>query len=131
MRFFAKTVGIVLLAATIFLCSEESPRAAPVQIIDLKPGQTVDIYFEINLSGNVVIRIATQTGVGCADLWWIKWPLGNVSSLGRHCGTARIPIPGFSSFAIAAKLRATGVTVNTKIIAASTETVANSVRVQW
>jgi hypothetical protein len=106
-------------------------HAADYQVIDVQPGQTVDVYFEINLSGAVSFRIVTRTGLGCAELWWIKWPLGDIKSLGKKCGTGKLSIPGLTDFAVAGKLRATGVNVPTKIIAASNERVANSVTVHW
>jgi hypothetical protein len=106
-------------------------RAADYQIIDIQPGQTVDVYFEINLSGEVVLRIATKTGPGCAEFWWINWPFGNISSVGKKCGSSRASIPGWSDFSLSSKLRAAGVSEPTKIIAASSERVANSVTLQW
>jgi hypothetical protein len=105
--------------------------AADYQIIEVNPGQTVDVYFEINLVGAVALRIATRSGPGCAELWWIKWPLGNIESLGRRCGSMRLSIPGIANLAVAGKLRAGGVDERTKIIAAATEQVANSVTVRW
>jgi hypothetical protein len=105
--------------------------AADYQLITLDPGQTVDVYFEINLSGSLTLRVETVSGPGCADFWWIKWPLGNIKSLGKICGTRRIEIPGLSDFAISGKLRASGVARPTKIVAASNEHVANSVTLRW
>jgi hypothetical protein len=108
-----------------------SAAAADYQVIDILPGQTVDVYFEINLSGTVTLRIATKAGPGCAELWWIRWPLGDIKSLGKRCGSVRLALPGFSDFAIAGKLRATGVNVPTKIVAAANERVANTVPLNW
>jgi hypothetical protein len=106
-------------------------RAADYQVIAIDPGQTVDVYFEIDLSGTVALRIETAGGPGCAEFWWIKWPFANISSLGRICGTTHIPIPGLTALAISGKLRASGVSKPTKIIAASSERVANSVTLRW
>jgi hypothetical protein len=111
--------------------TSQPAQAADYQVIDVQPGQTVDVYFEINLSGSVSLRIVTKNGPGCAELWWIKWPLGDIKSLGKKCGNARFALPGITDFAVAGKLRATGVSVPTKIIAASNERVANSVSLQW
>ena len=116
---------------TVGLLDTPIVRAADYQVIDVQPAQTVDVYFEINLSGSVSLRIATKTGAGCAELWWIKWPLGDIKSLGKKCGIVRLSIPGLTDFSFAGKLRATGVNVPTKIIAASSERVANSVSLQW
>jgi hypothetical protein len=127
-----RRVGLICtILITVGFLSTPNVRAADYQVIDVQPGQTVDVYFEINLSGTVSLRIATKTGLGCAELWWIKWPLGDIKSLGRKCGSARLALPGITDFAVAGKLRATGVSVPTKIIAASNERVANSVSLQW
>jgi hypothetical protein len=115
----------------IFVMIAAPVRAADYQLISLRPGQTVDVYFEINLNGSVALRIETATGTGCAEFWWIKWPFGNITSLGRLCGSTHIAIPGLSELTISGKLRASGVRVPTKIIAAASERVANSVTVRW
>jgi hypothetical protein len=107
----------------------KTARADNYQIISVEPGQNVDVYFEINLSGGV--RIVSRSGSGCADFWWINWPFGTLQSLGRHCGAARFKIPGLTNFAIASKLRAGGVTEPTKIVAAANEQAANSVTITW
>lgn len=131
-RIFARIRG--LLFSTVFICMAISPRAvwaAKYQVIELYPGQDVDVYFEINLSGTVALRIETMSGPGCVELWWIRWPLGSIASLGKRCGSFRLPIPGVTEFTVSAKLRATGVDRRTKIIAAANERVANSVTLQW
>jgi hypothetical protein len=118
----------------ILFCLAISPGAvwaANYQVIEIYPGQDVDIYFEINLSGTVALRIETMSGPGCAELWWIRWPLGNIASLGKRCGSFRLPIPGVTEFTLSAKLRAAGVDRRTKIIAAANERVANSATLQW
>jgi hypothetical protein len=122
---------LFVVSAAIQTVSSSSLPAADYQVIDLLPGQATDVYFEINLSGTVAIRVVTQTGIGCAEFWWIKWPLGDIKSLGRKCGAARLSIPAITDLAVAGKLRATGVNIPTKIIAASNERVANSVTVHW
>ena len=122
------SVVFIIVFETLML---QVGQAADYQVIDVQPGQTVDVYFEFNLSGSVSLRIATKAGPGCADMWWIKWPLGDIQSLGRRCGSARLSLPGITDFAFAGKLRATGVSVPTKIVAAASERVANSVYLPW
>src|SRR5262249_3700146 len=56
--------------------------AADYQIIDVPVGHAVDAYFQFNLSGKVYVRIETNSVPGCADFWWITWPLGRVQELG-------------------------------------------------
>jgi hypothetical protein len=126
-----KTLRSVSLSCFFSVAIVASVRAADYQLIEVNPGQSVDVYFEINLSGTVALRIETAAGPGCAEFWWIKWPFGNISSLGKLCGITRVGIPGLSELAISGKLRASGVTKPTKIIAASNERVANSVTVRW
>jgi hypothetical protein len=84
--------GLVVLL--ILLRPYQSASAADYQIIALQPGQTTDVYFEFNLSGQVSLRIVTQLGPGCAEMWWITWPLGRITSIRRKCGSVRLPIPG-------------------------------------
>jgi hypothetical protein len=105
--------------------------AADYQIIDVAPGQKVDVTFEINLTGKVYVRILAQRGSGCADFWWIVWPLGYVRQLGRHCGAAEFGYPGLRDLAFSSKLRAGGVSVPTKFIYAASSRVANSTTVTW
>jgi hypothetical protein len=119
------------IVCVVFLLIASAAEAEDYQVIDVQPGQTVDVYFQINLEGSLALRILTKNGAGCAELWWIRWPLGNIRSLGRRCGAIRLTIPGFSDFSVAAKLRASGVSAPTKIIAASTERVANSITLHW
>jgi hypothetical protein len=126
-----RTLRSVGLACFFAAATCVSVRAADYQLIAVNPGQSVDVYFEINLSGTLTLRVETITGPGCAEFWWITWPFGNIHSLGRLCGTTRISVPGLSQLAISGKLRASGVTKPTKIIAAANERVANSVTVRW
>jgi hypothetical protein len=123
--------GTLGLLSGAFLLSTGSTIASEYQVITVTPGNDADVYFQINLSGTVYLKIETPRGPGCADFWWIIWPLGTVKQLGTRCGSDRLPIPSWSDFAIASKLRVGGVSEPTKIIAASSETVANSITVRW
>jgi hypothetical protein len=105
--------------------------AADYQIIDVKPGENVDVYVEINLKGFVYARIQTRNGPGCANFWWIVWPLGSIKHVGNYCGASRFEIPGWRDLALWSKLRVGGVTEPTKIVAAATEAVAISAPVNW
>lgn len=108
-------------------------RAAPnYVIIDVPAGSTQDVYFEINLKGKVHVRlVAEDGGEACAEFWWIKWPLGNIQSLGRHCGSAAFDIPGLFDFAVSAKLRVGGAARHLKIVGSDDVSVANSVTVTF
>jgi hypothetical protein len=106
--------------------------AADYQIIDVPVGHAVDAYFEINVSGKVYVRIETSSGPGCADFWWITWPLGRIQELGHHCASAQFEIPGLlSDLSVSSKLRAGGVSQPTKLVVADRIEVARSVTIIW
>ena len=102
--------------------------AADPQIETVQKGESKDLYFQINLSGKVFVNVGSPPGgSNCAEFWWIKWPLGNIKSLGRHCGATSFDIPGLLDFAISSKLRVGGTDNLVKIAISATESVANSV----
>jgi hypothetical protein len=110
----------------------QSARAAEYQVISVASGKNSDVYFEINLSGKVYLSIRSPPGTQpCGDFWWIKWPFGNIESLGHFCNSASFEIPGITSLAISAKLRVGGVSQPLKIVAGSTEQIAHSVSVSF
>lgn len=119
------------MALTALVVAALPAKAADWQVIDLPVGQSVDAYFEINLSGHVYVKIVTQNGPGCAEFWWIVWPFGYVKQAGRHCGGVKLELPGLLDAAVASKLRAGGASEATKLIAAANEKVANSVSISW
>jgi hypothetical protein len=113
----------------LFLLCEATPLAASdAQVIYVPPGESVDVFFQINTSGRVYVKIAAPAGEApCADFWWIEWPLGTVSQLGRHCNEAVFEIPGLLAASISAKLRAGGATSQLKIGISSDEQVARGI----
>lgn len=124
---------ICYLLAILFLftvsASADSQKA--YQVIDVPPGQTVDTYFEINLSGYVFLNIGNKSGPACVDLWWITWPLGRIKEIGNTCGSVRLNIPGWLDLAIASKLRARGGNELIKIVASENSQVANTIRIEF
>jgi len=107
-------------------------QARDYQIIAVSAGDTADVYFEINLSGKVYLRIVAPPGAeACADLWWIKWPLGNIQDVGRRCGSLQLEVPGLTDIAISAKLRVRAGNSPLKIVAAATEAAGNSALVSF
>jgi hypothetical protein len=111
--------GVGLLMC-VLLVGHVSAGDGP-QIIDVLAGQQADIFFQINTTGRLYIKIVAAQGESCANLWWIKWPLGDVEQLGRKCGNTTIDIPTGTHGAIAAKLRAGGISQHTKIVLFSDE----------
>ena len=105
-----------------------SAQVNDLRIYTVQKGQSSDLYFEINLKGTVYVHVAAKPGESnCANFWWIKWPFGNIKSLGRHCGSAGFKIPGVFDFAASSKLRVGASDNEVKIAVSASESVANSV----
>lgn len=118
-----KTVSWTLIV--IQACLPVAAAAEDLKVIDIAPNSSADVYFEINLSGNIYLNIQDSKGAACADFWWIVWPLGSIKGIGEVCGRARVSIPGFfDSFAISAKLRVRSGPSQIKIGASASESVA-------
>jgi hypothetical protein len=86
-----------------------------VQIIDILAGQQADVFFQINTTGKLYLKIVAQSGESCINLWWIKWPSNSVEQLGRKCGNVIIDTPDVPNGAQAARLRAGPANAHTKI----------------
>ncbi|MCX5538109.1 hypothetical protein M3A49_01115 [Paraburkholderia sp. CNPSo 3076] len=113
---------VLLICSTMKAGLCEQPHVVTVQ-----PGATEELFFQVNLSGNIYVRLGTEDGSEpCADFWWITWPLGTVESLGRHCGFATFSIPGWSKLAVSSKLRVGRTKSVTKIAVFENSSVAHS-----
>jgi len=116
---------ILITFACILIISFSTPVwSQDHHTIWVEPGQSVDVYWEINLSGTIYLAADIDSASACLDYWWITLPFGRVESLGRHCGRVSFNLPGISSFAIGGKLRAGGAHMRTRIQATSDEKVA-------
>lgn len=119
--------GILAVAVALLFAAVPAAKAAEPQRLEAGPGQTLDLYWEINLGGRVYLHIAAEPGgEPCADLWWIKWPFGQVEQIGRRCGRVDLDIPGFFALSLGAKLRAGGFANRVRIALTTDERVANS-----
>ena len=122
-------VAIRMVVISMAALAGHSVMAADPQIIEVKPGESADAYFSVNISGKVFIKIAAKPGEeACADFWWIKWPAASVTQLGRHCNAASFEIPGLFGWppSVSSKLRV-GISKNVvKLAVSATEQVANS-----
>lgn len=119
---------LAVLALCAGLIGEIRPTFADdVKIISVAPGESADVYFEFNLAGRIFLHIRQAGGWGCADLWWIVWPLGSIKDVGQKCGLVALDVPGASSFAISSKLRARAEGTPIQIGVSSNETVANHI----
>lgn len=116
-------------SSTLFLIL--SSFAAPSQALAddyetvwVDPGENVDVYWEVNLSGTVFLSADANAQPACLNYWWITWPFGRNVDLGRHCGTVEFELPGWASFSVGGKLRAGGADARTRILGTADESVA-------
>lgn len=125
-------VGILLFSCLMTIMEVSEAASTDQQVTELRPGESVDAYFEINLSGQLFIYIVAEPGgEACADFWWIKWPLGRNEDVGRFCNEVTFKIPGWSSLAISSKLRAGGARNRIKIVVRANEEVANKLSISF
>lgn len=126
----ANLVAVMLtLAGTL-----TSPAAADdrYHILYLPAGEQSDVYFQVNVAGQIYIRLAAADGKqACVNFWWIKWPLGTVEQLGRHCDQAHFDVPGLGSASASSKLRAGGVDRDMKALVTADERVANKITIPF
>lgn len=129
-RWGARLIFVVGAAIAVSQSGQVAAQVRDLEIHTIQKGQSSDLYFQINLKGRVFINIASRAGESnCANLWWIKWPLGNIEDLGRHCGLASFEIPTlFRNLAFSSKLRVGATENEIKIAVAASESVANSVK---
>ncbi|MCK3775226.1 hypothetical protein MZK49_00610 [Ensifer sesbaniae] len=121
-----------LVCAWMAMLFMAGPGAArDYDIVTVKSGDTADVYFQINLSGTLYLDIRTKDGVGCANLWWITWPLGTIKSEGRHCGFVKLDIPGFFDLSFSSKLRASAESSDIMIGYSANEAVAHSIKFEF
>lgn len=121
-----------LIAAMVaVLFTTVSVSARDYDVVSIKSGETADVYFQINLKGTLYLNIRNQNGAGCANLWWIKWPLGTIKDEGRYCGFVKLDIPGILDLSFSSKLRAHANGSDIKIGYSSSETVAHSITFEF
>jgi hypothetical protein len=113
------------LVASIVAVVATPARADDIETIFVEPGNTVDIYSSINLSGKLYVAADTNGNPACLDYWWIVWPFAHIKSLGRQCGRASFSIPSLSDWALGGKLRAGGATARTRVRATPQEQIAH------
>ena len=66
----------VTLATILVASLSTTSHAADYELVRIPAGSTGNVYFEVNMSGQVFLSIRDTRGPACANLWWIKWPLG-------------------------------------------------------
>lgn len=117
--------ALLAVAIVVFLKSELSVMAEDYDTFWIEPGTSVDVYWNVNLSGRVYLAADIGGGPACLDYWWIVWPFTQIKNLGRFCGRAAFDLPGISDFAIGGKLRAGGATAKTRLRGTADESIAH------
>lgn len=116
-----------MVSSTTMIVTSVTAQVKDPHIYTVEKGQSAALYFEINLKGTVYVKLGAKPGESnCAEFWWIIWPLGNIKSLGRHCGTASFKIPGVFDLAFSSKLRVGATDNQVKIAISASESLANS-----
>ncbi|MFC0339163.1 hypothetical protein [Paracoccus niistensis] len=115
-------VGVLLFIVTL----PASAISRDWTTVWVNPDENVDVYTQVNMSGEVHVASDVNGSPACVDYWWITWPFGRVQQLGRHCGRASFEIPGWSSLAISSRLRAGGAESRTRIQGSAIEEIAKN-----
>jgi hypothetical protein len=77
----------ILLAFVAILASAESRGDDPSKLLHatvtkrLRAGETVSLWYGLNVSGKLNLTIGTRAGANKMRLWWIKQPFGRVTAL--------------------------------------------------
>jgi hypothetical protein len=121
----------VIIAAALALLSGTSARTADYETVWVDPGNSVDVYWEINLKGKVYVAADIDGQPACLDYWWIVLPFTQINKLGNHCGRASFDIPSWSDFSIGGKLRAGNAKDRTRVLGTSNERVAATYPVKF
>ena len=90
-------LALVGLLAAVLACPA---HAEDYKTLWVDPGKSVDVYWDINLSGRVYSAADTGGSAACLDYWWIVWPLGQIKKLGRHCGRVTFDLPRTSDWGV-------------------------------
>jgi hypothetical protein len=116
--------GFRVIVALVAMCALPA-RAEDYKTVWVSPGESVDVYWDINLSGKVYLAADIDGRPACLDYWWIVWPFAQVKNVGRHCGRASFDLPSLSDWAIGGKLRAGGADARTRLRGTAQESVAH------
>jgi len=74
--------------------------------VKIPAGQTVDVWFGVNIKGQVSYAIRTRDGSNSLRMWWVKYPFGSVDQLGVLSNQGKLSIPiSWWKGVVSAKLR--------------------------
>lgn len=66
-----------------------------METIELNPGETKNIFFYINLKGELRYKISNESGTNKLTFWWVRGPFGTVKGLGELVGEGTLKYDGF------------------------------------
>jgi hypothetical protein len=101
-----------------------------VKEIRIPAGQTVDLWFGVNVTGKVSYAIRTKDGTNTIHMWWILEPTGRVKQLGKRSNDGSLKIPGLTAASVSAKLRGSA-TVDTVVYIGENVSVDHSLTFHW
>jgi hypothetical protein len=120
------TVAIVLA-----MVSPLPSLAQQAQTIKIPKGQTVDIWFGVNVSGKLHLAVRTRDGRNKINMWWLTWGVGSTTAIGDWGpnGDLDIPITWWRGV-VSAKLRGTAAE-DTVVYVSERVSVDKSVTFKW
>lgn len=65
------------------------------QTINIKKGETKEIYFYLNLNGVLFYKIVNKSGSNRVKCWWIKGPFGAREDIGYLSNSGSTKFKGF------------------------------------
>jgi hypothetical protein len=120
-------ITMVIIDILSFIAVAPKVLAQDLKTLEISPGESIDVYWEANLSGKIYVAADVAGSPACLDFWWILWPSTRIKNLGHQCGRMRFDLPSLTGdWAIGGKLRAGGAKARTRIQATSIETVAHN-----
>jgi len=97
-----------LLAAFAFAAIVMMPSLVRAdKEVRIESDKSADVWWDVNVSGNLHYVIRTRDGSNTVKFWRIKWGVGSIEEVGSrtNVGALKIPISLFRGV-VAAKLRA-------------------------
>lgn len=97
--------ALIKLGTLTLLYAGVGCAQAPQKIL-VKAGQTVDLWYGVNVTGKVNLAIRSRDGTNKIKLWWITWGIGSTQELGDQHSDGALPIPiSWWRGVVSAKLR--------------------------
>lgn len=93
-RYVISWFHVFVCLSFILATTAASLRAEDYQRIEIKAGESKEIWYGFNVKGSVNLAIRTKDGSNKVRLWWVKQPFGRVEQLGIVGPELELQIPG-------------------------------------